>query len=428
MTEVEPRTLTVEEAVTMAGQLYNDKKDKSASDLLRSVLLINKDNFDANNLLGAIAARNKNYYEAFYRFTRACMIDNKSAQALSNLGMVNCEFENLDEAVALFKMSLDIDPDCSAVVSNLATIFNRMTRDDEAIELFNRVMEMDPGHETTFYNRGVCLLRLGRLEEALLSLDEAVKRMPDDSESRYNRGICKLSAGDLAGGFADYEYRTTSTKKGPYYMGPFEQPKWTGTEDLHGKRILVHAEQGMGDTIQFMRYLPMLKERGAHILFITHDPLQSLARTLGVEVLVKGMSMPQFDYWSPLVSLALAFGTTEETIPPPAPFSWDLNKFHDDVNAAGRRFKVGVCWSGNFQHKNDLHRSVDLTVFRSLLYMHNVAFFNLQKDIRQIDEDEFKTCSNLIDMTGRIRDMRDTAGLIHLSLIWPAQSGCQPGS
>lgn len=414
-------SLTPEEATVKALQFYNaktPKDDKEAERLLRSVLMVDLDNFDAHSILGALCIRRKNFYEAYYRFSRAVKIAPDNGQAMSNLGMVLCHFEHFDEAVDLFNRSLETEPNEPAVLSNLATLMQRKGKDTEALKIFDRVAELDPGKDITFFNKGICHLRLGNLQEAISNLDEMIKRDPNDADAHYNRGIAKLSLGDFAGGWPDYEYRTAATD-GPYYIGPFVQPKWDGSQNLVGKTILVHAEQGMGDSIQFMRYIPMLKARGARVLVILHEPLYRLAEALGAEVLPKGSKLPDFDYWSPSVSLALAFGTVEETIPPPPDFYPDLFKYSEEVNKlAGRRLRVGVCWSGNWQHKNDLQRSIDLTVFRSLFYIGGVSFFSLQKEVRPLDEPEFKFCINLIDLTSKINDVADTASLIsNLDLV-----------
>lgn len=416
--------LTPEEATIKALELYNSKTpegDKNADFLLRSVLMVDLDNFDAHNFLGALCIRKKNFYEAHYHFSRTMQIDPRNGQAMSNMGMVLCHFEHFDEAIDLFTRSLEVDPNEPAVLSNLATLLQRKGRDEEALKIFDRVSELDPGRDTTSFNKGICFLRLGRLPEAISHLEAAVNNGElGDTDAHYNLGIARLSAGDFKGGWPEYEYRTVSTET-PYYVGPFEQPKWTGEQDLSGKTILVHAEQGMGDSVQFMRYVPMLKERGARVLMILHEPLHRLAQSLGAEVLPKGSKMPAFDYWSPTVSLALAFGTVEATIPPPAPFNVDSSKFSDAVAAAaGKRLRVGVCWSGNWQHKNDLHRSIDISVFRRLFGMEDVAFFNLQKDVRPMEMDEFQghRARGLIDFTGNIEDVADTAALIsNLDLV-----------
>lgn len=413
--------LTPAEATVKALEFYNvnnANSDKEAEYLLRSVLMVDLSDFDAHNILGALCARRKNFYEAFYRFSRALAIAPDNSQAKSNLGMVLCHFGHFDDAIGLFKKSLELEPDVPAVLSNLATLLQRQGMDEQALEIFERVMALDPGKNITYFNRGICHLRLGRLDEALANLDEAVRLEPTDADAHYNRGIARLSSGDFAGGWADYEYRTNATD-GPYYIGPFQQPKWDGSQDLNGKTILVHAEQGMGDSIQFLRYIPMLKAMGARVIIVMHNPLHAMAKSVGAEVLLHGSKLPAFDYWIPLVSMAWAFGTVEETIPPPAKFGFSNSEFQEEVSRqAGSNLRVGVCWSGNWQHKNDAHRSIDLSEFRRLFYIDGVSFFNLQKDVRPIDQAEFSSVKNLIDLTPGISDMADTAGLIeNLDLV-----------
>jgi Flp pilus assembly protein TadD len=404
MTE-EVINLTPDQAMHAALDLQRDGKIRDAEQIFRGVLEIDPKNFQALNHLAALLAGEKKYYEALYRVDRALTINKRSANALSNRGMILGQLGHLEESEGDFRRALHLEPHNHVFWNNLGNTLERMGRYEEAFMALNKTLALAPNHAFTYLNRGIVLQRLGRYKDSILSFNRALELDSTINEARYNRGIVRLLLGDFKNGLVDYEARLV-VEEGSYYLGPFSQPQWTGKESLEGKDILIHAEQGIGDTIQFMRYVPMVYQRGPrHIFMVSHTPVRSLLeKTPGVTVLSPGSQLPAFDYWSPLMSLPLAFGTEMDTIPPP----WDLGiKF---VGNSSPIRQVGICWSGNWKHKNDHHRSVKLDKFSCVMDVTGVNFHCLQNEIRQ--EDEAKA-SELGLKALDVKSFEDTISCVH---------------
>lgn len=407
--------LSPDEAVGAAVQLEDAGRIDDAEGLLRAVLKIDPRHFHALNRLGALLAlKRKSYYEALYRFDRALRIDPASAMARSNLGMVLSELGHNDEAAGQFRKAVDANPKSAVYWSNFGNTLERLQDYADALEALSIALDLDPENATTRYNLGIVLLRLNRRAEGIAYLDEAIRREPEYPDAYYNRGIARLTLGDYRGGFADYEYRLKTAGQ-VYYIGPFEQPKWTGAEPIAGKTILVHGEQGLGDSIQFMRYVPMLIERGANVVMVLHTALKALvtAHFPSVTVLDPKQEYPAFDYYVPLMSLALCFGTTVETIPAP----WEVDVAAEPRWLTSEHTNIGLCWSGNQFHKNDDHRSMPLAMLEPIFKVGGVRLVSLQKDVRDIDGPLLDTSPVLHD-TPSLVSLKSTAGLIqNLDLV-----------
>src|SRR5258708_453715 len=382
--------VTADQAMHIAMDLKGQGKRKEAEIVMRGVLDIEPEHFSALNHLAALLAEDKKYYEALYRVDRALKVRKRDKYAISNRGMILGQLGHLEESETEFRRSIHQDESDPVLWNNLGNTLERMGRYSEALPALNRTLELDPQRAISYMNRGIVKMKLFRQHEAIEDLDKAIALNPDIGEAYYNRGIAKLALGDFAGGWPDYEYRL-DIAEGSYYVGPFDQPKWEGHQALEGKTILLHAEQGLGDSIQFMRFVPLVLDLGIrHIFMVAHTPLRILTSTDRVTVLKAGEAYPPFDYWCPLMSLPLAFGTTEGTIPPP----WDIRK--DQMPERGRRLRVGVCWAGSENHKNDAHRSIPLKQFSVLLHTKDIDFFSLQRDIRHSDVAD---CSELKHVT-----------------------------
>jgi hypothetical protein len=227
--------------------------------------------------------------------------------------------------------------------------------------------------------------------------------------------MAQLALGDFAAGWAKYEWRW-KTAAFAAHRRSFTSRLWTGGEALAGKTILLHGEQGLGDTIQFVRYLPLVARRGATVILETQPELASLlAGTEGAtEVIARGRKLPRFDLHCPLMSLPRAFGTTAETIPPPLP-SFRVSAAHAErwtqrLPAQGRL--VGIAWAGRTTHHNDQNRSLPLARLARLLQTDGVQFVRLQRDLRPGDDAILRESPNVLDLGGVPEDFAETAALI----------------
>lgn len=400
--------LNSEQAISLAYQMVKNKMLPEAESIIRRVLVIEPNNVNALNGLGHILANNKRYYEALYRFDRALRVEPDNLVVLGNRATILGELGHPEEALDVFLRLIELNPEEAVYHSNVANTLDRLRRPDEALHFINKAIQLSP-RDKFHYDRGIILYNLGRDKEAIEELDRMLGIDPDHFDARYNRGLARLRTGDF-GGFADYEARLR-TAEGPYYIGPFKQPMWNGTDSLDGKTILVHSEQGIGDSIQFLRFIPKLKAMGANVVLVVFRPLVDIARSLGVQVLQSGDQFPDFDCWLPLLSLGSIFVREEADIP--APLKIDVSQaFRSDVDAvANGKKKIGVCWSGNWQHKNDVNRSIPLSVFKRVFDIKDAKFFSLQKEVRADDAAAFAD-SGLVDFTQLFSTMLETASFI----------------
>jgi tetratricopeptide (TPR) repeat protein len=259
-----------------------------------------------------------------------------------------------------------------------------LDRFDEAIACHDQALRIEPHIVGAHLNRGTAMLKLSRLQDALDSYTEALARDPVNAEINFNAAITRLCMGDYREGWRLYEHRW-DTKHFAGHRRNYLQPMWRG-EDINGKIVLLHAEQGMGDVIQFVRYAPLVAARGAEVILAVPHPLKVLAATVPRVslVLAHGDALPVFDLHCPLLSLPLAFGTELDTVPANIPY---LRPFAERV-AAWRphlpdngRVRVGLSWAGNPDFANDRHRSIALECFAKLFGVPGIDYVSLQKDV-----------------------------------------------
>src|SRR5258708_1691698 len=268
--------VTADQAMYVAMDLKEHGKRKEAEIVLRGVLDIEPEHFSALNHLAALLTEDKKYYEALYRVDRALLVRKRDKYAISNRGMILGQLGHLDEAETEFRRAIHQDENDPVLWNNLGNTLERFQRYNEALPALNRTLELDPQRAISYMNRGIVQMKLFRHREAIKDLDHALALNPDIGEAYYNRGIAKLALGDYASGWSDYEYRL-DIAEGTYYVGPFDQPNCKGHHPLERKTILLHAEQGLGDSIQFMRFVRLVLDRGVrHIFMVAHTPLRSL--------------------------------------------------------------------------------------------------------------------------------------------------------
>ena len=244
--------------------------------------------------------------------------DQNLADAHSNRGGALQGLKRYDEAVASYDRAIALQPDHAAAHFNRGTALLEVKRHDEALASFDRALALRPDFADAYLNRGNALQALNRYDEALASYERAGKVRPDYTDAHYNEALCRLLFGDLDRGWEKYSGDGRSTDSRDHKRS-FAQPLWLGQCEIAGKTILLYAEQGLGDTIQFCRYVPLVAARGARVILDVQEPLRELLSGLSgaTQVISKGSALPNFDVQCPLLSLPLAFRTRLATIPPP---------------------------------------------------------------------------------------------------------------
>ena len=374
---------------------------------------------DAFNMRGNAHYALKSYAAALADYERAARLRPDAAPLHNNCGNALRELGRHEEALAAFERALALAPDYAEAHSNRGNALIEMNRVEEALQAYQRALALKPDFADALINRGNALRYLDRIAEALESFDAALALAPELAEAHWNKALTCLETGDFARGFAGYEWRWKRDSE----LKPrgFVQPQWRG-EDVRGKTILLHAEQGFGDTIQFLRYLPMVAAKGAKIVLEIPDDLRPLiGPTAGLAAVIRrGETPPPFDVHCPLMSLPLAFGTTLDTIPAAVPYlrapAERIDKWRALLSGAARP-RVGLVWSGKPTHKNDRNRSIPLAAFAPLLRTPGIAFVSLQKDYRDADREALEA-SPLARLDHALGDFADTAAAIaNLDLV-----------
>jgi tetratricopeptide (TPR) repeat protein len=357
----------------------------------------------------------KRFKEALASYDGALTIRPSDVEALYNRGNALRELKRFEEALTSYDRALTVRPDCAEALSNRGSTLKDLKRFDEALESYENALAIRPDYVDALCNRGVTLKELKRFDEALASYDRALTVRPDDADAHYNQSMCLLLLGEFERGWKKYQWRWKSEQM-KQQDRRFSQPLWLGAEDVANKTILLHAEQGFGDTIQFSRYLPLVATAGARVVFEVQAPLRRLMGTLpGVARIVsKGDALPDFDLHCPLLSLPLAFATRLETIPNAMHYlSAPAHTVIDWQRRLGpkNRPRIGLVWSGSPQHKNDPNRSIRLSALLPLLDQ-EATFVSLQKDVRSEDAAILQARGDLRHFGHGLKDFADTAALI----------------
>jgi predicted O-linked N-acetylglucosamine transferase (SPINDLY family) len=384
---------------------------------------------EAFNNAGNALLRLERFSEAITRYTHALSARPEFPEAFNGRGLALMELGRYKEALADLDAALAIRPDYAEALNGRGIVLHHLGRREEGLDSLDAAITVRPSYLDPHSNRGNLLQSLDRLEEAIVSYDEALRLSPDFLEALHNKGrallhagrldearscfdivlarkgvypeaemgrsVCCLLQGDLAQGWLGYEQR--ASQKGAPTLRHKDCPRWTGKESLLGCTLLLHAEQGLGDTIQFVRYLPLLAERGARIILEAPRRLRALLGSLrtAVEIIEQDHPRPAVDFQCPLLSLPLAFGTSQTTIPWQGPYLFaEPNRVeiwakrlqvalkpavetHPDHLSRARR--IGIVWQGNPSGEVDFGRSIPLEAFAPLSRIPGVQLVSLQK-------------------------------------------------
>jgi tetratricopeptide (TPR) repeat protein len=290
-----------------------------------------------------------------------------------------------DDALAAYEAVLAQDADDLGALNECGGLQARLGRPEAAVAYYDRALALAPRIVELHINKGTALFALNRHEAALASFAAATAIDPDRAEAHYNASLVRLRLGDFAAGWQGYEWRWRKAEWVPLRRN-FAAPLWLGAEPIAGKTLLLHAEQGFGDTVQFVRYAPLLAKCGATVVLECQPALKDLLRHCDGLALVlgRGEALPAFDLHCPLLSLPLGCGTQLDTVPAHVPYLRPpperLATWRGRVPANGR-LRVGICWAGSAAHLNDRNRSIPLQSFAALLAVPGLDFVSVQKDV-----------------------------------------------
>jgi tetratricopeptide (TPR) repeat protein len=438
-----------EEHARRGDELRLQGQAQEAAASYEEALRLDPDHLDARVSLGVVRAGQGKLDEAIGHWVRALKLRPDCASAHNNLGVALTEQGKLDEARASLEEALRLQPHYAEAAYNLGAVFIKQGRRPEAIARLEEALRLQPDHAQAYNNLGLLLNEVGRPAEAAVMLAQAVRLRPlfveahnnlglvyaalgrselaeasyqqalrlqpgqwelhanlgnlhagqgrhdealacyqlavwlnPDSPARWSRALALLEKGDLKRGWPEYEsrWRHTGLKE-----RALAQPRWDGSP-LEGRTILLHLEQGLGDTLQFIRYAPLVKQRGGAVLVECPASLVPLlSRCPGIDRLVaQGSELPEFDVHAPLLSLPLLCSTTLATIPAQIPYLFpdpETVEYWRRTLGSAPGLKVGIAWQGSSEYVNDRFRSVPLAEFEPLARLPGVRLYSLQKGL-----------------------------------------------
>jgi tetratricopeptide (TPR) repeat protein len=417
--------------------------------LCKRILGQKADDFDALQLLGLVNLQRRRVIEALHFLEAALKVNPASADVLSNVGLALQAAKRHDEAIASYRRALQLVPGHPEILTNLGNACLELGRLDDALASYDEVLKGRADHVGCLVNRGNLLLKLNQPEAALASYDAALAIMPrhpqiltnrghalrrldrpaealvdfaaamaaapDFAEAHFEAAMAHLALGDFAAGWKRYEWRW-NTGAFAWRRRPFRAGPWLGDQPIAGKTILLHAEQGFGDTIQFIRYAPLLARQGAKVVCEVQPPLLALLSGIeGVTLIGAGAPLPAFDLHCPLMSLPLAFETRPDTIPAAAPYLQaprEREQYWQGRLPPPMRPRIGLVWSGSPTHHNDRNRSLALARLAGLIADTDVSWISLQTEVRASDAETLRGLPGLVQLGGELRDFADTAAVI----------------
>jgi tetratricopeptide (TPR) repeat protein len=409
------------DALHMLGVIaLQQGRNAEALDLIRRALAVRPNSVWARSNLGLVLRALKRPGEAVASFERALALDPGDIDVLNNLSGTLFDLERYADALAASERALAIKSDCAEAFNNRGNALQEIGRLAQALASYDAALAIRPDFAEAWHNRGGALQALNRHREAVASYERALVLSPDYADAQWNESLARLCLGDFATGFAKYEWRWRTSDADPARQA-LPQPLWLGEEALHGKTILLHAEQGVGDCLQFVRYVPMVAGRGATVVLAVHRELKSLLAGFADAVFAEGELLPPCDLRCPLASLPHAFRTTLATIPADVPYLRP-----DDARAArwksslaaSRGLRVGLAWAGNPAHKNDARRSIPFARLAPLLGIPDVQHVSLQTKLRDADREALQSAPPVINFATELVDFAETAALLaNLDLI-----------
>lgn len=401
-----------------AQALHQSGRLTQAQIIYEDILRTQPEHSDALHLLGLVAAQTNNMQRAKELIGKAISIKPNNAALHLNYGNVLKELKQFNTALTSYLYAIKLKPDYADAYSNCGNVLKDIGQLDAALASYNKAIELNPDCALFYSNRGVAFQQLKQFDAALASYDKAIMLQADYAEALYNKSLLLLLKGDFDKGWGLYEWRWKSSVNEILDRRSFPQEIWLGNKPLVGKSILLYCDQGMGDTLQFCRYAKLVAGLGARVILEVQKPLaELLANVEGVaQIVIRGESLPYFDYQCPLSSLPLAFKTNLQSIPSPTKYlNSDSSKVAQWQARLGVKTKprVGLVWSGNIDHQNDHNRSLPLSYLLKYLPS-NFQYISLQKEVRENDRQTLQSNSDILNFADSLHDFSDTAVLCEL--------------
>jgi tetratricopeptide (TPR) repeat protein len=401
--------------------LHKGGRTPDALRALNRAIGLNQRHADTLNQLGCVHMESGEVDQSIAHLQQAISANPRHYHAHNNLGLALTKKDKHEEAIRHYRQAIALDPNQPAAYTNLGTALFDLDQIEDAIRNHQKAVALSPAYADAHYNLANACLGALRLDDAIASYERAMELSPQNAGYRWNYANALLLAGNFAKGWAEYESRWRGSEmkdRKPVYPGP----EWRG-EDIAGKTLLTYAEQGFGDAIQFIRYAPLVAERGAKLLYACQPELaRLLTNAAGVHrVIPLGQPLPRFDVHLPLLSLPRVFATESSSIPARIPYiraDSELVRAWQARMGEKTAFRVGLIWGGRVTHRLDRQRSCALADFAGLARLRNVQFYSLQKGEQAVQAKSPPPGMSLTDWSNEIKDFADVAALMeNLDLI-----------
>ncbi len=450
--------ISITQALKIADRYHRSGNIQQAQAHYRRILQVEPGQPEALHALGIMAFQLKKYEDANSLIGKA--IENKPnvPQFHYNLGLVFIALKRQEKAIQAFQEAIRIKPDYADAYYNFGLVLKKRQQFEEAVQNFKQVMKITPDDADAYYNLGntyealdryepaaknyqlaikkngtfvgafnnlaLVLKKMGRIDEAISYFREALRLQPGLAEAHWNLSLALLINGQFEEGWKEHEWRFMKGKRSTIYPHRFGMPLWDGSS-FAGKRLFVHSEQGFGDTLQFIRYLPMVKRLGGTLVFEAFGPLlETISGFPGIDKLVEispdRRHVENCDYYVPLMSLPMLFATDIPTIPSNIPYIFadpeKASQWKNRINKKG--YKIGIAWAGKPEHENDGNRSCELAQFLPLAGMPGIAMYGLQKGGAARQAETLDGMRRMINFDCELKDFSETAAAIeNLDLI-----------
>ena len=381
-----------------------------------TVLRINPNYFQAYINLGNVFLVLGRYDDSLESYKKAISVESNNADVFLNLGNTYFEMGQFKNALSSYDNAIDINPHFVDAHLNRGNVLQRLRMLEESLISYDKALEINPKFAQAYSNKATALQELRKLDEALINFNKSIEIAPNYPTAYFSKALLLLLSGQFEEGLDLYEWRWKDPTTGQA-MRNFIQPVWLGIENIAGKSILLYAEQGLGDTLQFCRYAKLVVELGAKVLLEVQKPLVRLLHSLGdgIEIFENGSQLPDFDYHCPLISLPLAFKTRVNSIPINNKYlSCNLDKYNAYKKRLGetKKLRIGIIWSSISNFKNDLNRSMSLKEFIEYFPDGKYELVCLQKEIKEEDKQYLNNIGNKLKFYGDdLEDFSDTAAL-----------------
>lgn len=402
----------------LAVILARSNREKSALPALYQALDISPNSWNIRLTLAHLLMKIGRAKEAISHYGEVLRDSPERLEAMTNLGIAYMVADELSAAEEQFKKLISLYPKDPEPYQNLANLYSKMNRYDDALKNYEIALELQPVFPNALVNYSVTLRKVNRVEETIGLLNKAIEQKPELPEAHWNLSLSHLLLGDLENGFDKYEWRWKGAVK---ELAPrkLSGTIWDGKESLKGKTIFIHSEQGLGDHIQYIRFLPVLEEMGATVIAEFPEPLLDFAKRFSSSIiwLKRGAhKFPKFDFFCPLMSLPHRFGTTLENIPRVDCYkniqipAERINQFKKKIVDNGK-LNVGLVWAGNPKHHNDQNRSMGIDALGESVLKLSANFISLMKEYNA-DTKSAMAKFGVQDFHEELEDFTDTSALL----------------